>query len=174
MGYANATPVQASTIDPALAGRDLVVRAKTGTGKTAAFCVPIVERIADGDRHTRAIILSPTRELAIQISQECAAIAKFKDLRICAIYGGVGFEPQQAALKEGSEIVVGTPGRILDHIRRGNLDLSGVQFAVLDEADEMLSMGFLEDVRKILDKCSPTRQSLMFSATVNESIKARL
>lgn len=171
MGYADATPVQAQTIDPALAGRDLIVRAKTGTGKTAAFCVPIVERIAEGEHRTRAIVLSPTRELAIQIAQECAAIAKFKDLRICAIYGGVGFESQVAALKEGSEIVVGTPGRILDHIRRGNLDLSGVQFAVLDEADEMLSMGFLEDVRKILDKCQPDRQTLLFSATVNESIR---
>ena len=171
MGYVAATPVQARTIDPAMAGRDLIVRAKTGTGKTAAFCVPIVERIVEGEHRTRAIVLSPTRELAIQIAQECALIATFKDLRICAIYGGVGFESQVQALKEGSEIVVGTPGRILDHIRRGNLDLSGVQFAVLDEADEMLSMGFLEDVRKILDKCGTDRQTLLFSATVNESIR---
>ncbi len=171
LGYTTATPVQAMTIDPALAGRDLLVRAKTGTGKTAAFCVPVVERITAGDRKPRAIMLAPTRELAIQIAQECTGIAKYKDLRIAAIYGGVGFPPQEQALRDGCEIVVGTPGRILDHIKRGNLDLSNVSFAVLDEADEMLSMGFLEDVRKILDRTPKTRQNLFVSATINESIK---
>lgn len=171
MGFTKATPVQAMTIDPALAGRDLLVRAKTGTGKTAAFCVPIVERIEAGSRAVRAIMLTPTRELAVQVAQECANIAKFKDLRILTIYGGVGFGPQETALKEGVEIVVGTPGRILDHLRRGNLKLDQVGWAVLDEADEMLSMGFLEDVRKILDKTPKERQTFMFSATVDESVK---
>jgi ATP-dependent RNA helicase DeaD len=171
MGFAKATPVQAMTIDPALAGRDLLVRAKTGTGKTAAFCVPIVERIPAADRAVRALILTPTRELAVQVAQECANIAKFKDLRILTIYGGVGFGPQESALKDGVEIVVGTPGRVLDHLRRGNLKLDGVRYAVLDEADEMLSMGFLEDVRKILDKTPKERQTFMFSATVDESVK---
>ncbi|MDP2312683.1 MAG: DEAD/DEAH box helicase, partial [Pseudomonadota bacterium] len=171
LGYSMATPVQAMTIDPALAGKDLLVRAKTGTGKTAAFCVPVVERITAGDRKPRAIMLAPTRELAIQIAQECTGIAKYKDLRIAAIYGGVGFPPQEQALRDGCEIVVGTPGRILDHIKRGNLDLSNISFAVLDEADEMLSMGFLEDVRKILDRTPKSRQNLFVSATINESIK---
>ena len=171
LGYDMATPVQAATIDPALAGRDLLVRAKTGTGKTAAFCVPVVERVEAGARSPRAIVLAPTRELAIQVAQECAGIAKYKDLRIAAIYGGVGFGPQEQALRDGAEIVVGTPGRVLDHARRGTLDLSKVQFAVLDEADEMLSMGFLEDVRKILDRTPKDRQSLFVSATINESIK---
>jgi ATP-dependent RNA helicase DeaD len=171
LGYVMATPVQAMMIDPALAGKDLLVRAKTGTGKTAAFCVPVVERITAGTRQPRAIVLEPTRELAIQVAQECTGIAKFKDLRIAAIYGGVGFPPQEQALRDGVEIVIGTPGRILDHIKRGNLDLSGVQVAVLDEADEMLSMGFLEDVRKILDRTPKARQNLLVSATINESLK---
>ncbi|MFN7145194.1 MAG: DEAD/DEAH box helicase, partial [Myxococcota bacterium] len=171
LGYKMSTPVQALMIDPALAGKDLLVRAKTGTGKTCAFCVPVVERITAGDRKPRALVLAPTRELAIQIAQECTGIARFKDLRIAAIYGGVGFGPQEQALKDGVEIVVGTPGRVLDHLKRGNLDLSGLQFAVLDEADEMLSMGFLEDVRKILDKAPKERQNILVSATINEGIK---
>jgi ATP-dependent RNA helicase DeaD len=171
LGYAMATPVQAMMIDPALAGKDLLVRAKTGTGKTAAFCVPVVERVPAGDRRPRALMLAPTRELAIQVAQECTGIARFKDLRIAAIYGGVGFGPQEQALKDGVEIVVGTPGRVLDHVKRGNLDLSGLQFAVLDEADEMLSMGFLEDVRKILDRAPKERQNILVSATINEGIK---
>ena len=172
LGYALATPVQAMSIEPALAGRDLLVRAKTGTGKTCAFCLPMIERIPAGDRRPRGIVLAPTRELALQVAQECAAIASFKDIGVCCIYGGVGFGPQEDALRAGVEIVVGTPGRILDHMRRGNLDLSGIQVAVLDEADEMLSMGFLEDVRKILDRTPKERQTLLFSATVNESVKS--
>ena len=145
LGYTMSTPVQAMMIDPALAGKDLLVRAKTGTGKTCAFCVPVVERIQAGDRKVRALVLAPTRELAIQVAQECTAIGAFLDVRIAVIYGGVGFGPQEQALKDGCEIVVGTPGRVLDHVKRGNLVLSELQFAVLDEADEMLSMGFLED-----------------------------
>ncbi|MFZ5476452.1 MAG: DEAD/DEAH box helicase, partial [Myxococcota bacterium] len=171
LGYSAATPVQAMMIDPALAGRDLLVRAKTGTGKTAAFSVPLVEQIAAGDRKPRGLVLTPTRELAIQVAQECAAIAKYKDLRIAVIYGGVGFGPQEQALHDGVEIVVGTPGRVLDHVKRGNLVLSELRHAVLDEADEMLSMGFLEDVRKILDRAPKDRQNIFVSATINETIK---
>lgn len=171
MGYSMATPVQAMTIDPALAGRDLVVRAKTGTGKTSAFGIPTLERIAAGERITRALVLCPTRELALQVAQELAAVARYKDLRIAAIYGGVGFGPQEEALRGGAEVVVGTPGRVLDHLRRGNLDLSRLQVAVLDEADEMLSMGFLEDVRKILDRAPNDRQTLLFSATLSDAVK---
>ena len=119
-GYKVATGVQAGSIDPALAGKDLVVRSKTGTGKTAAFCIPMIERIQAGDRVTRGIVLAPTRELANQVARECADLAKYKDIRTTVIYGGVSMGPQEQALKDGCEIVVGTPGRILDHIRRGN------------------------------------------------------
>jgi ATP-dependent RNA helicase DeaD len=171
-GYATATGVQAAAIEPAIAGRDLVVRSKTGTGKTAAFCIPMVERIKAGDRKTRAIVLAPTRELARQVAQECTAIAQYKDIRVTVIYGGVAFGPQEDALKAGTEIVVGTPGRILDHLRRGNLDLSEASFATLDEADEMLSMGFMQDVMKILDQTPKGRQMLMFSATVDDRVRS--
>lgn len=170
-GYEYATTVQAATIEPALAGRDLVVRSKTGSGKTAAFCIPVIERITAGDRKTRAIALAPTRELARQVAEEFAALAKYKDVRIAVIYGGVGFGPQEEALREGAEIVVGTPGRLLDHLRRGNLDLSEVQFAILDEADEMLSMGFYEDVDTILNQTPQGRQCLFFSATVDDRVR---
>ena len=149
-----------------------MVRSKTGTGKTAAFCIPMVECIKSGDRVTRAIALAPTRELARQVAAECEALCKYKDIRVTAIYGGVGFGPQEQALQDGCEIVVGTPGRILDHIRRGNLDLSQASFATLDEADEMLSMGFYEDVRKILDQTPDSRQCLFFSATVDDRVRS--
>lgn len=168
LGYRTATPVQSVSIEPALAGRDLLVRAKTGTGKTAAFCVPIVERIAMGERQTRAIILAPTRELAQQIHEECSAIAKYRDIHVAVLVGGMPMGPQDRALAEGAAIVVGTPGRVLDHLRRGNLDLSQAIAATLDEADEMLSMGFYEDVTSILDKLPATVQILLFSATIGE------
>ena len=171
-GYKMATAVQASTLDAALAGRDMVVRSKTGTGKTAAFCLPILERVPAGTRTPQAIILAPTRELARQVAQEASALAQFKDLHVVAIYGGVGFGAQEEALKDGAEIVVGTPGRVLDHIRRGTLDLSGATCAALDEADEMLAQGFYEDVTKILDQTPETRQVLMFSATIDERVRS--
>ena len=171
-GYTVATGVQAATIEPAVAGKDLVVRSKTGTGKTAAFCIPMIERIEAGAREPRAIVLAPTRELARQVAQECSDLAKYKDIRVTVIYGGVGFGSQEAALQEGTEIIVGTPGRLLDHIRRGNLDLSKCQFAALDEADEMLGMGFFEDVTKILDQTPDSRQCLFFSATVDKRVRS--
>ncbi len=171
MGYVYATPVQAATIEPALAGKDLMVRAKTGTGKTTAFGLPMIERVEAGARVTQALVLAPTRELAVQVSQEIAQLAKYRDVRITAIYGGVAFPPQEDALREGSEIVVGTPGRLLDHIRRGNLKLDQVRVVVLDEADEMLSMGFFEDVRKIVAATAPDRQTMLFSATLDESLR---
>jgi ATP-dependent RNA helicase DeaD len=174
LGYAVATPVQAATIEPGLAGKDLLVRAKTGTGKTAAFGLPILARAEAGSRKVHGVVLTPTRELALQVAEEFAAIAKYKDLRICTLYGGVAIGPQADALREGVEVVVGTPGRILDHLRRGNLDLSEAKMACLDEADEMLSMGFLEDVTKILKQLpsDPKPQILLFSATVAEKIKS--
>ena len=171
MGYEEATQVQAATIEAGVAGRDMVVRAKTGTGKTCAFCVPMVEKVIEGSRYVQGIVLAPTRELANQIAKECTAIAKHKDLRVLPIYGGVAMGPQIDALESGVEIVVGTPGRILDHIKRGNLDLSRCSITALDEADEMLSMGFLEDVSRIMSKAPNDSQTLLFSATVEEKIK---
>jgi ATP-dependent RNA helicase DeaD len=167
LGYVHATPVQAVTIEPALAGRHLLVRAKTGTGKTAAFCVPIVELVEAGVRRTQAIVLAPTRELAQQIGEECTAIAKFRDIEVAVLVGGLPMGSQEAALSRHPEIVVGTPGRVLDHMRRRNLDLSACRIACLDEADEMLSMGFFEDVTAILDATQSDRQILLFSATIS-------
>ncbi|MEE2750234.1 MAG: DEAD/DEAH box helicase [Myxococcota bacterium] len=171
LGYEEATQVQASTIEPGIAGRDLLVRAKTGTGKTCAFCVPLIERLEEGGGYPQGIILSPTRELATQIAEECAGIARYKNLRILAVYGGVAMGPQEDAFREGVDIVVGTPGRVLDHIRRGNLDLSKTKVSCLDEADEMLSMGFYEDVNNILKAAGKQAQVLLFSATVEERVK---
>jgi ATP-dependent RNA helicase DeaD len=171
MGYVEATSVQAEAIEPAIAGKDMIVRAKTGTGKTAAFGIPCIERCEPGSRYVQAIILSPTRELANQIARELADISKYKDLRVLPVYGGVAIGPQETALDDGVEIVVGTPGRVLDHIRRGNLDLSKVKVSALDEADEMLSMGFFKDVNDILKKAPKEAQTLLFSATVDQDVK---
>ena len=171
-GYKTATAVQAATLEAALAGRDMVVRSKTGTGKTAAFSLPILEQIDSGAREVQGIVLAPTRELARQVAEEATQLAQFKDIHVVAIYGGVGFGAQEAALNEGAELIVGTPGRILDHIRRGNLDLSTARFAALDEADEMLAQGFYEDVTKILDQTPESRQVLMFSATIDERVRS--
>jgi len=171
-GYKTATAVQAATLDAGLAGRDMVVRSKTGTGKTAAFSLPIVEHIEAGARSVQGLVLAPTRELARQVAEEATALAQFKDIHVVAIYGGVGFGAQEEALAQGAELVVGTPGRLLDHIRRGTLDLSTVKVAALDEADEMLAQGFYEDVTKILDQTPEDRQVLMFSATIDERVRS--
>lgn len=168
LGYVTATPVQAATIEPGIAGKDMLVRAKTGTGKTAAFCVPLVERVEEGKRQAQAIVLAPTRELAQQIAEECSQIAKYRDVTVAVLVGGLAMGPQEKALADGAEIVIGTPGRILDHIRRRNLDASTAHLVVLDEADEMLSMGFYEDVVKIMDATAPDRQVLLFSATISD------
>ena len=167
LGYITATPVQASTIEPAMAGRDLLVRAKTGTGKTCAFSTPVIERAEAGSRVPQAVILAPTRELAQQIAEECAGIAKYKDIRIATLVGGLPIGPQERVLEEGAELIVGTPGRILDHMRRKNLDLSTATAICLDEADEMLSMGFYVDVTSILEATAKERQILLFSATIS-------
>jgi len=167
-GYTHATPIQAATIEPALAGRDLLARAKTGTGKTAAFSIPIIEKIeADKDK-PQALLLAPTRELAQQIAHEIDALSKHRPVSTAVLVGGLPMPPQERALQKGAAIVVGTPGRVLDHWRRKNLDLSGCTMACLDEADEMVSMGFYEDVTKILSKTAEDRQVLLFSATISK------
>src|SRR5690606_23027755 len=170
-GYQQPTPVQSRAIPEILAGRDLIVRSKTRTGKTAAFSIPIVEKLPKGARKPLALILCPTRELALQVAQELEALAAGQDLRVAAIYGGTSMSQQIRALEEGAEVVVGTPGRIYDHIRRRTLDLREARIAVLDEADEMLSMGFYEEVTRILDRLPKDRQTLLFSATLSPDIE---
>lgn len=170
-GYARATPVQARAIPRALAGADLIVRSKTGTGKTAAFGIPLLEKIPAGARAPMALVLCPTRELALQVAEELTELGQHKDVQVAAIYGGTSMRQQFEALKQGAEIIVGTPGRVYDHIRRGSLDLSHALFGVLDEADEMLSQGFYEEVTRILEHLPEGRQTLLFSATVSEDIE---
>ncbi|MBI5543470.1 MAG: DEAD/DEAH box helicase, partial [Deltaproteobacteria bacterium] len=169
-GYVRPTPVQAQTIPIVLSGKDVIVRSKTGTGKTAAFGIPLIEKLPAGARYPLALVLCPTRELALQVSQELTVLASHKDLRVTAIYGGAPMKQQTDALEDGAEIIVGTPGRVYDHIRRRNLDLSRAQAAVLDEADEMLNQGFFEEVMRILERLPDGRQMLLFSATVPPDI----
>ena len=170
-GYVHPTPVQARVLEPIKQGRDLIVRSKTGTGKTAAFGIPILERLADGERSVRALILCPTRELALQVATEISDLGKYRDLKVTAIYGGASMKAQETALSLGSAIIVGTPGRIYDHIRRKNLNLSSCDCVVLDEADEMLNQGFYEEVTRILDCLPANKQVLLFSATVPPDIE---
>jgi ATP-dependent RNA helicase DeaD len=170
-GYTNPTPVQSKAFGPVMEGRDLIVRSKTGTGKTAAFGLPLLEKISAEDKGVRALILCPTRELAMQVAEELTRLGKYKGVKVAAIYGGASMKQQEDALEEGTQIIVGTPGRVFDHIGRGNLKLDGCRFAVLDEADEMLNQGFYEEVTRILDRCPKDRQVLLFSATVPNDIQ---
>ena len=160
------TPIQAATIPQVLAGRDLIGQARTGSGKTLAFAVPLAERCDASVRRTQALVLVPTRELAIQVASVVEALASPQQLRVTLLYGGRSLRPEHAALKRGAQIVVGTPGRTLDHLRQGTLDLRGVRVMVLDEADEMLDMGFARDVEAILRRTPGSRQTLLFSATL--------
>ena len=170
-GYKHPNTVQAKVFGHIVGGHDVIVRSKTGTGKSAAFGIPLLEKIAVGERHPKALILCPTRELALQVSEELAALGKHKNFRVTAIYGGASMKQQEDALQDGSAIIVGTPGRVYDHIRRKTLQLDKCSFAVLDEADEMLNQGFYEEVTRILDCLPKSRQVLLFSATVPEDIE---
>src|SRR6267142_2844595 len=172
-GYAHPTPIQSEAIPLALAGRDLIGSAQTGTGKTAAFMLPILQRLSAGKRGTlRALILVPTRELAEQVASSVKAYGRHTHLRGAAVYGGVGMEPQTRALKHGADIVVATPGRLLDHMERGHVDFSQLEVLVLDEADRMLDMGFAPDVKRILSKLPEQRQTMLFSATISPEVDA--
>ncbi len=172
MGYVHPTPVQLAVWDPATRGRDAVVQARTGTGKTASFGLPIIDHIAKRTAPgVQALVLCPTRELALQVSAELEKLAAHKGLKILAIYGGAPMERQVSALESGVAVVVGTPGRVLDHIRRRTLSTSSIRLLVLDEADEMLSMGFERELTAIVDALPPTRQTLLFSATVPPDIE---
>ena len=170
-GYVRPTPVQVATFPPVRDGKDVIVRSKTGTGKTAAFALPMLQRIPDGRRKPSALIMCPTRELAIQVAEEIASLAKHRDVSVVTIYGGASMGDQLDKLKAGAEIVVGTPGRIYDHIRRKTLRLDDVLACCLDEADEMLNMGFFEEVTRILDHLPDDCQQLLFSATVPADIE---
>jgi len=172
LGFTTPTPIQAEAIPPALEGRDVLACAATGSGKTAAFLLPILERIADRPRGaTRALILAPTRELAMQILAEFEDLAKHTGLRGAAVYGGVGIGPQEKALRRGVDVVVATPGRLLDHFQRGNAPLESLEVLVLDEADRMLDMGFLPDIRRVLRHVPRPEQTLFFSATMPPAIE---
>jgi ATP-dependent RNA helicase RhlE len=172
-GYGTPTPIQAQAIPPVLAGRDLLAGAQTGTGKTAAFVLPLLQLLgAPAGRAPRALILAPTRELAAQIFESIRVYGAHKRLRARVIFGGVGEQPQIAGLRDGCDILVATPGRLLDLANRRLADLSGVRHLVLDEADRMLDMGFIHDIRRIIKLLPGQRQNLMFSATYTPDIRA--
>ena len=173
LGYGPPTPIQRQAIPVLLAGRDVVAQAPTGTGKTAAFGLPIVERLDEGELTPQALVVLPTRELAIQVAEALHSLGKYRELVSLPIYGGAPYERQFRALKRGVQVVVGTPGRLLDHLQRGTLDLSHIRTVVLDEADEMLNMGFIEDIESILAALPEQRQAALFSATIPARI-ARL
>lgn len=172
-GYTVPTPVQAQAIPIVLAGRDLLAGAQTGTGKTAGFTLPLLERLRHGPTHKapRALVLTPTRELAAQVQESVRAYGKYLPLRSAVIFGGVGINPQIEALRRGVDILVATPGRLLDHAGQRTVDLSRIEILVLDEADRMLDMGFIHDIRKVLALLPPKRQNLLFSATFSDEIR---
>ncbi|MCB6184165.1 DEAD/DEAH box helicase [Leeia sp. TBRC 13508] len=178
-GYDTPTPIQAQAIPCILEGKDLLAAAQTGTGKTAGFTLPILHRLTDkskkgpseGRPPVRALVLTPTRELAAQVDESVKTYGQFLKLTSFAMFGGVSINPQIKALKSRVDILVATPGRLLDHVRQGTLDLSKVEILVLDEADRMLDMGFIRDIRKILELLPTSRQNLLFSATFSDDIK---
>jgi ATP-dependent RNA helicase RhlE len=174
--YEHPTPIQVQAIPPVLAGRDVLGCAQTGTGKTAAFALPILQRLTDPRRPTppkgaRVLVLTPTRELALQVAESFGTYGRHTRLTCTAIFGGVGYQPQVAGLARGVDILVATPGRLLDLLGQGHARLGGVEVLVLDEADRMLDMGFIRDVRKILSAVPQRRQTLLFSATMPESVR---
>ena len=172
MGFKKATPIQRLAIPEALKGIDITAQAQTGSGKTIAFAVPILEKVFIPDRSPQAIVLCPTRELCMQVADEISKVgSKIKKLKVLAVYGGQPIGKQTRVLKKGVHVVVGTPGRVIDHIEKGNLDLIGIETVVLDEADEMLEMGFREDIERILESTPCQRQTLLFSATIPKEIK---
>jgi len=175
-GYADPTPVQREAIPPILAGRDVLAGAQTGTGKTAGFTLPLLQRLSrhahqPGPHAIHALILTPTRELAAQIEESVRTYGRHLDLRTALVYGGVGFTPQVEALEDGVDILVATPGRLLDHVGQRTVILKHVEILVLDEADRMLDMGFIHDIRKVLALLPPKRQNLLFSATYSDEIR---
>ncbi len=176
-GYSEMTAIQQQAIIPARRGKDILANAQTGTGKTAAFAIPVLQQMLDHPQPTlagspQALILTPTRELAEQLEETIRRYAQFLPLTITALYGGVKLSTQEKKLRAGIDIVIATPGRLLEHMDQGNVKLSSVKYVVLDEADRMLDMGFLADVQALLDKTPKKRQTLLFSATISQPVKA--
>ena len=170
LGFEKPSPIQAQSIMPLLEGRDVIGQAQTGTGKTAAFGIPMVESIDLGEKRVQGLVLAPTRELAVQIAGHISRISRYIGIRVCPIYGGEKINRQIRQLKSGVHIVVGTPGRVIDHLERGTLNLRAVHMVVLDEADRMLDMGFVDDINKILDRVPKDRQTSLFSATMDRNV----
>src|ERR1700744_1636545 len=171
MGFALPMPVQRAVFSRMMAGKDVLVQSRTGSGKTAAFGIPFAQGLIDGENKVvQALCLAPTRELALQVGKECEKIAADK-LHVIPVYGGAPMGKQIEQLKAGAQVVAGTPGRVLDHLRRGTLNLDGLKILVLDEADEMLSMGFLEEITEIIKRCPTDRQTVLFSATIPDDIE---
>ena len=172
LGFTRPTPIQSEAIPHALEGRDLLACAATGSGKTAAFLLPILHQLLERPRGvTRALVLAPTRELALQIVADFEGLARHTSLRAAAVYGGVGMKPQERAFRDGVDVIAATPGRLLDHFQYGYAKLAGLEFLVLDEADRMLDMGFLPDIRRVLKHVPKPRQTLFFSATMPPAIE---
>ncbi len=171
MGFVEPTPIQLRSIPLILSGRDVIGSAQTGTGKTAAFSLPILSQLGHHAAHPRMLVLEPTRELAAQVETAIHDFSRFTDLRTVVLFGGVGYGKQMDALKEGVDVIVATPGRLLDHIERGTCRVDHIKYLVLDEADRMLDMGFLPDVRRILNRCPRERHTSLFSATVPPEIE---
>ena len=169
-GYTEPTPIQEQSIPHILAGKDIIGSAQTGTGKTAAFALPTLQLLKKHS-HTRALVLTPTRELACQIEENFSYYGQHMDLTLGLIYGGVGYGAQRKAIQEGADILIATPGRLIDHIQQKTLRLDKIEILILDEVDRMLDMGFIEDVRRIVKFCPKKRQTLMYSATMPNSIK---
>jgi ATP-dependent RNA helicase RhlE len=169
MGYGEPTPVQLRAIPPALAGRDVIASAQTGTGKTAAFALPALQKLGSHGK-LRCLVLEPTRELAMQVETSMRDLARFTDLKVGSIFGGVGYGAQRSALRSGLDVVVATPGRLEDHLQQGTIKLDHVEVLVLDEVDRMLDVGFLAPMKRIIAKCPKARQTLFFSATLPPEI----
>jgi len=170
LGFSGLFPIQAQAIIPLIEGRDVIGQAQTGTGKTAAFGIPMVERLNPKGNNVQGLVLEPTRELAIQVAEHISRLSKYAAFKVLPIYGGEPIQKQIYALDKGVDIVVGTPGRIIDHLKRGTLDLASVKIVVLDEADRMLDMGFIDDIEYILSRIPANRQTSLFSATINQSV----
>jgi ATP-dependent RNA helicase DeaD len=171
MGFEEPTPIQQQTVPLLQEGRDVIGQAQTGTGKTAAFGIPIIEMANTRHGGVQALIVTPTRELAIQVAEEISRIGKYRRVRTLPIYGGQSIDRQIRGLRQGVQVVIGTPGRLLDHLSRKTLSLDNVKVVVLDEADEMLDMGFIDDIESILQATPERRQTLLFSATMPEEIR---
>jgi ATP-dependent RNA helicase DeaD len=170
LGFSNLFPIQAQAIMPLLEGKDVIGQAQTGTGKTAAFGIPMLERLNPKIRNVQGLVLEPTRELAIQIAEHISRFSKYSPFKALPVYGGESIRKQIKALKRSVHIIVGTPGRTIDHLKRGTLNLESVKIVVLDEADRMLDMGFIDDIEYVLSKVPTNRQTSLFSATIDQSV----